>query len=250
METPETTAKLNDYAIRCFRDVADLDYILARMANRGRLVLQFHWSSQQCVEKYLKGILLFNRVKATESTHSVVSLLKKVKSIRSLAIHLSQQTQALVEFLEDYGVNRYLEYSHQGSGRQLAHLDQAVWEIRRYCKPRESRYYEAGNIGLLTNDGSPGQESKEVNPYLWFGGEIERILKDFQCAARPSLVWKNLYFSGRKRKKIHFNDWFQSVNAPLALHPEIFPELEKYVVMRNPVKREFQSLHVKPRKKP
>lgn len=45
---------LNDFAIRCFRDVADDDYIAARMACPTELVLQYLWASQQAIEKYLK----------------------------------------------------------------------------------------------------------------------------------------------------------------------------------------------------
>ena len=54
-------ALLNDFAERSFRDMADGDYIAARMACRAALVTQFLWASQQAVEKYLKGILLFSQ---------------------------------------------------------------------------------------------------------------------------------------------------------------------------------------------
>jgi hypothetical protein len=50
-ETPEMRALLNDFAIRSFRDVADGDYIVARMAHRATLVPQFLWSSLQAIEK-------------------------------------------------------------------------------------------------------------------------------------------------------------------------------------------------------
>jgi hypothetical protein len=44
---------LNDFAKRCFRDVADHDYILARLAYRSGLFPQFHWCALQAIEKYL-----------------------------------------------------------------------------------------------------------------------------------------------------------------------------------------------------
>lgn len=42
---------LNDFATRCFRDVADGDYIAARLAWRAKLFPQFLSSAQQAPEK-------------------------------------------------------------------------------------------------------------------------------------------------------------------------------------------------------
>ena len=55
---------VNDFAIRSFRDIADGDYIAARMAYRAMLPVQFLWSSQQALEKYLKCILFIRRITA------------------------------------------------------------------------------------------------------------------------------------------------------------------------------------------
>ena len=55
---------INDFAIRSFRDIADYDYISARMAYRAKLLPQFLWLGLQAIEKYLKCILLLNRIKA------------------------------------------------------------------------------------------------------------------------------------------------------------------------------------------
>ena len=57
---------LDDFAVRSFRDIGDGDYIAARMACRAQMVTQFLWSSQQAIEKYLKCILLLNRIKASK----------------------------------------------------------------------------------------------------------------------------------------------------------------------------------------
>ena len=54
-------AKINHFAIRCFRDTGDADYLAARMAMRARLAIPFLWSAEQAIEKYLKCILLLNR---------------------------------------------------------------------------------------------------------------------------------------------------------------------------------------------
>ncbi|MCA1796649.1 MAG: HEPN domain-containing protein [Geobacteraceae bacterium] len=60
---------INDFATRSFRDVADQDYIAARLSYRHGLYPQFHWQSLQALEKYLKAILLYNR----EQAHGVRS---------------------------------------------------------------------------------------------------------------------------------------------------------------------------------
>lgn len=46
--------RVNDFAARSFRDVADRDYVAARLACRAGLMPQFLWSAQQAFEKYLK----------------------------------------------------------------------------------------------------------------------------------------------------------------------------------------------------
>ena len=71
---------LNDFAFRCFRDVADGDYIAARMAYRAGLTIQFLWACEQVIEKYLKCALLLNCVAAPKIGHSLdqgVSRLEK-----------------------------------------------------------------------------------------------------------------------------------------------------------------------------
>ena len=56
-----TEISLINFANRCFRNIADKDYIAARLCYRNGLVPQFHWQALQAIEKYLKAILLINR---------------------------------------------------------------------------------------------------------------------------------------------------------------------------------------------
>ena len=51
---------INSFASQSFRDQAERDYIAARQACRAELMPQFLWASHQAIEKYLKGILLYN----------------------------------------------------------------------------------------------------------------------------------------------------------------------------------------------
>jgi HEPN domain-containing protein len=59
---PETLLK--DFAFRSFFEIADGDYIAARTLYRAKLLPQFLSASQQALEKYLKYILLLNRIHA------------------------------------------------------------------------------------------------------------------------------------------------------------------------------------------
>ena len=56
--TREEKVYLNNIATRSFRDVADQDYIAARLCYRSNLMVQFVWMAEQAIEKYLKAILV------------------------------------------------------------------------------------------------------------------------------------------------------------------------------------------------
>src|SRR5687767_2488673 len=71
--------ELNAFALRAFRDVADADYIAARLAYSAQLPVQFLWASQQALEKYLKFILFLERVKATNLGHNLESALGTIE---------------------------------------------------------------------------------------------------------------------------------------------------------------------------
>lgn len=62
---------VNGFGTQSFRDQADRDYIAARLACRHELFPQFLWSSHQAIEKYLKAILLYNRIKANQVGHDL-----------------------------------------------------------------------------------------------------------------------------------------------------------------------------------
>ena len=95
---------INDFATRSFRDVADYDYIAARMAYRARLVPQFLWSSLQALEKYLKCILLLNRIRSTKATHSLEVLLERFKEQDRFELRLRQPSRDFINHLDTYGV--------------------------------------------------------------------------------------------------------------------------------------------------
>ena len=80
----DTLIHINDFTRRSFRDVADQDYIAARMSHRANLREPFLWSSLQAFEKYFKAILLFNGNSAKGIGHNLNDGLKKVEAIRDI----------------------------------------------------------------------------------------------------------------------------------------------------------------------
>jgi len=228
---------LNEFALQCFRDVADADYIAARMAYRAELLIQAYWSSQQALEKYLKGILLFRRIPMTKRTHSLKKLLRTLE--QKFPLGLSKDTRDFIGFIESWDVDRYFIYPFGSEGLELVQLDKAVWDVRRYCTPVDSRVSPKGTpladleLELIEGawDDSP-QKFRSASP-----GVLEKVLGDVKNAARQALVWKNLYFGRTERRSIKLKQTWSSSNSPLALYPEIIKEVKDYVFLPNGVDR-------------
>jgi hypothetical protein len=100
---------LNNFATRSFRDVADYDYIAARMAYRAKLIPQFLWSGLQAIEKYLKCILLLNRIPAKTLRHDLGRALELVETGAPFKLRLREPGRELIRHLDTYGRFRYLE---------------------------------------------------------------------------------------------------------------------------------------------
>lgn len=221
---------LNDFAVRSFRDVADADYIVARMACRSRLTTQYLWASQQAVEKYLKCILLLNRIAARKVKHDLAAALDKINASGKLMLDLSESTKKFVSYLDIYGRFRYLEISHHAFGRDIVRLDRAAWEFRRYCTlsdiPR--------NMNLRQG---------VVPPKIRLtGGYLEKVMDDKKHPAREPLLWQNAFFGRRTRRLVRVPGGFHVTNSPLSLHPEILDELVKYVYLPKDIDEGYRAL--------
>ena len=99
--------RINDFALRSFRNMADRDYIAARMAYRAELVPQFLWSSQQAIEKYLKYILLINRIPAKVG-HDIASAMELTDQL-PFKIDIRPRSRNFISHLAIYGEYRYLD---------------------------------------------------------------------------------------------------------------------------------------------
>ena len=225
---------INDFAQRSFRDVADQDYIAARMSYRAQLREPFLWSSLQAFEKYFKAILLFNNVSAKGVGHDINEGLNRVEKIQDISFVIPDDVRDFINYINNHGTNRYLEYSTHLLDKALLKLDRSIWYIRRYC------FYMRGELKTHNDkiiDLLPFNIQKATNKehedkrykYEIHGGLLEEIIKK-QKPACEYLVWHNFYY-GKRRKKLIKNhpNHMSSVNPTLSLHPEIFEELNKLV---------------------
>lgn len=227
--TPAITDRLlNEFALRSFRDIADGDYIAARMAYRAELLLQAFWASQQALEKYIKGILLFRRIPCTKRTHSLTKLLEKLEP--TFPLDLSAGARRFITFINGWDVDRYFTFPYMSDGDELFKLDEAVWEVRRYCIPVDKRVSPQGTpVGDL--DLRHIESARDRPPQIFrttVPGVIDREL-DPNSPAYKALTWKNLYFGNPRRKSVRHALKSTSHNSPLFRHPEIIDELKNFI---------------------
>lgn len=225
---------VNDFAIRSFRETADKDYITARMAYRARLIQPFLWSALHCLEKYVKGVLVLNRIDAKELGHTVLPGIERMKQCGNFEIELSVNTVKFIKGLEDYGARyRYYEVSYDIEPFDIVRLDRAVWELRRYCQPLDYDIVDMNGktVNLLTQelDRIRRAKAKEDKGTCVSGGILEKIIQKKDHPARGALIWNNLFFGTSRRKGVKMRPEWESGNSPFFLHPEIIDEVGKYV---------------------
>lgn len=224
---------VNDFAIRSFRDIADSDYIAARLACRSQLVIQYLWASQQAIEKYLKCILLLHRIPAKKMRHDLSAGLTAITASGKLTLSLVKPTEEFITYLDQYGQFRYLEVSNVAFGHDLVRLDRTVWELRRFCtlapEPRQAALVE----------GRPAPKVRLP------GGQLEKIIDNAKHPARNALLWQNGFFGKRVRKKVRLSGWFTANNSPLYLNPHILDEVLKYVFLPKDLESAYRN-HKKP----
>ena len=73
------------------------------------------------------------------------------------------------------------------------------------------------------------------------GGVLEKILAKKDHPARQALVWQNMFFGARVRRRVRMVQHTHGTNAPLALHPEILDEVLKYVYLPKEVERAYRE---------
>jgi HEPN domain-containing protein len=230
-----------------FRDVADRDYISARVLYRHDLETQFLWSALQAVEKYLKAILLYNGRDTRGLRHSLRRALDAVLKIDDIAFQFPDDLGPFLEYLDVYGPNRYLDLPHYTHGEELLQLDRCVWHIRRYCQ------YLRGEVELSTGEKRQllPANLKSVHSQRFIdqphrfrisNGFLENVLRDRDSPMRAQLVWKNLYYGARHRRHLgSFRVRMVSINPPHISEPGLFELLRERVDYPRWLEREFDE---------
>lgn len=223
---------LNAFGTQSFRDQADRDYVAARLACRHELFPQFLWSSHQAIEKYLKAILLYNRVKANQVGHDLAQALSLTQSL-PFKINLSERSRKFISHLAVVGEFRYIDVPFHVYGHILVDLDLTVWEVRRYCQVldvfgkklplEEQKLLEAAWEDLVASESRPRYK------FRLHGGLLEKIVSDRKHPSRSALLWHNPCFGVRKRATVMAKNHLNAQNSLLYLYPEMLDELLKYV---------------------
>ena len=223
---------VNSFGTQSFRDQADRDYVAARLACRYELFPQFLWASHQAIEKYLKAILLYNRVKASKVGHDLALALSLAETL-PFKIELSSRSRKFIAHLAEVGEFRYIDIPFHVYGHILIDLDLTVWEVRRYCQVlnvfgkvlplEEQKLLDAAWSDLAGSKTEPRHKFRLQN------GLLEKIMAEKKHPSRSALLWHNPCFGIRKRTTIRAKSHLSGQNALLYLYPEMLDELVKYV---------------------
>lgn len=235
--------KINDYIDRSFRDIADQDYIASRALFEQGLELQALWYGLQAIEKYVKAILLYNRISAKRLGHDIVKAITRMKTeISDIDFDIPNNVDEFLVHLNQYGPDRYFETEFVRYGRELIFLDRSVWFIRRYCFNVREVHLPGGETTNNFDDNLKRIETHDPErPWTAHisGGYIESVLEKKRSKKRKTLVWKNLYFGSNKKRSVRIRSGPFVSNSSLLLFPEIIRELEPLVQFSKATKDRF-----------
>jgi len=242
----DTELLINDFAIRCFRDTADADYLLARAAFRCQLVSQALWASLQTIEKYLKCILLLHRIQAKGIRHSLSKALDILSSSKKIVVSLTPASEQFIRHVDQFGESRYLEISVITYGGQVVDLDRVVWELRKLCTPQGYGYIENKKkdsaLQRIKLQDVTLREGFIPQKYQLPNGFLEKVIDDKRHPARKMLLWQNGFFGKKGRRSVRHRGGFLAVNSPLFNHPEILDEVGRYVYIPPKVAEAYRKL--------
>ena len=249
--------RINDFATRSFRDIADGDYIAARLAYRAELMPQAMWSAQQALEKYLKYILLVNRVAAADVRHDINAALRLVEQLPWKPV-LRPQSRKFLEHIAAHGEYRYLDVSYFVLGYPILELDMTVWDIRRYCQVLDvfGKALPIVEQQLLKDAHAMLTGSTECSPHKFrlHGGYLEKVIDSAKHPSRSALLWQNAFFGNRRRSTVKLRHSLKAANSPLHLYPNMLEELLKYVyipkALRNGYREHLRQIVADPSKRP
>lgn len=241
-----TESIINDFAVRCFRDTADADYLLARAAFRYQLAPQALWASLHTIEKYLKCILLLHRIEGKTIGHSLSKALETLASSKKVALNVTPASEQFIRHVDQFGECRYLEISVITYGGQVVDLDRVVWELRRFCSPNGYGFLESKGKDLpmqrVKLQDIALREGLIPQKYRLPDGLLEKLIDDGKHPGRETLLWQNGFLGRKSRRTVRHRRGFHAVNSPLFNHPEILDEVNKYVHIPKNVAEAYREM--------
>ena len=218
----------------CYRDIADKDYLTARLCYRNGLIENFLWASLQCIEKYIKAILLFNDRSTKSIGHNLKKGMDEIYKIKGIKWDFDEEYIYFVEkYLNYYGKIRYFEepiripfplkqynewtkFKNQDSVTEylnflqsrnykntnmLNQLDNSVWQIRRYCLNLPSMKINENYRYIKYLEFIHSKDTKKNPHKLKHFGFIREVIEMGRYKnLKKVLIWRNKYFSTRNRK--------------------------------------------------
>lgn len=234
-----TDAWVDAFIDTSFRDAADEDYIAARAAFRLELNHTFLWASLQMAEKYLKAILLYNRVSTVDLGHHVEKAFERLDRIADIPFAFPPDVKLFVEYVNQEGPNRYRGLPSSLRGDALIGLDRTAWHLRRYSYnvrgDRSDPSHLADELASIKPD-----QLEERGTFRIAGGFLEKVLEQ-PSKRREHLVWKNFWYGARPRHRIeafpHRFSWNQPVHF---MKPEVYFALKSLVKFEPAVREHFE----------
>lgn len=231
----KTTLVRNALVRECLLDMADRDYLAARVSWRTSLPEQFLWSALQAIEKTLKAILLQNDRSARRLSHDLSKALARVEGIIDLEFELPTDVREFIGYLDRYGQNRYLERGFYLRGLELIALDKAFWYIRRHCvharaHARAARRNEAEILAGQARYYRSREHLDAPHRFRLPSGYLEDVLAGKKGAEQyRALVWKNVFFGKRDKGAFDLRPLSWVASPAHFRHPEVFADLAKVI---------------------
>lgn len=235
----------NSLVRECLVDMADRDYLAARVSWRTRLPEQFLWSALQSIEKQLKAIIVLNELSAKGIGHDIERALRVACEIQDLRLNPPEVIKTFVKYLNRHGPNRYLERPFYLRGHELFELDRAFWHFRRYCQDfrATARYLKKTEDEYLAmHEKWFTDPQHKKRPYLFrlFNGYLEKVLDGKNGPEQyKALVWKNVYYGKRDKGTIQYAPVSWIANPAHVRHPKHFKKLAEIMDFPKDVRRSF-----------
>lgn len=219
------------------RNTADEDYIAARISYKLGLTEPFLWSSLHAIEKYLKAILIFNQKNTKKFGHDVVRLLDAVRNIESLSndFYLPEQAKLFIEYINEYGSNRYRIKTSFLDELTLFNLDLTVWHISRYCCYWNKEYDETRYRKVDFK-----QPVKKPHTQRSNNDFLEEVINK-ESAAYPYLDWNNYYYGKTEYNESSIKSTqirFSTINSTFDIYINAIDILDNYVRCKSQTEEE------------